>query len=89
MGYKHTYDTIYTHFQGTYNNIYGFGRLFCSFIIYPSTTHPPIFLPIRIRFYPSKVGGSLHKAMVNNNMGVSDGSIERLTWAVLAKVTAW
>ena len=28
MGYKHTYDTIYTHFQGITNNIYGFGRPF-------------------------------------------------------------
>ena len=34
-----TYDTIYTHFQGITNNIYGFGRpffapsLFCSSIL--------------------------------------------------------
>ena len=27
MGYKHTFDTIYTHFQCITNNIYGFGRL--------------------------------------------------------------
>ena len=64
MGYKHTYDTIYTHFQGIYNNIYDFGRPFFS----PSFfTRPPIFLPVHIRFYPSKwwVDGSLHKAMVH------------------------
>ena len=42
-----TRDTIYTHFQGITNNIYGFGRL-CSFILYPSThiyTRPYSFLP--------------------------------------------
>ena len=39
---------------------------FCSFICYPSTTCPPIFLPIYNGFYPSKwwVDGSLHKTMV-------------------------
>ena len=41
-----TYDTIYTHFQGITNNIYGFGRPF----LYPSTTHisarPSSFLPV-------------------------------------------
>ena len=53
--YKHTCDTIYTHFQGITNNIYGFGRPFCSFIV----------LPIHPYFYPSKwrVDRSLHKAM--------------------------
>ena len=37
---------------------------FCSVIAYLSTTHPPIFLPIHIGFYPSKwrVVRSLHKA---------------------------
>ena len=41
-----TCDTIFTHFQGITNNIYGFGRpLFCSFIFYPSTTRPPYFYP--------------------------------------------
>ena len=37
-------------------------------LFYPSTTCPPIFLPVHIRFYPSKwwVGGSLHKAMVQS-----------------------
>ena len=38
-----TRDTILNHFQGITNNIYGFGRLFCS-----------IFLPVHIRFYLSK-----------------------------------
>ena len=28
MDDKHTCDTIFTHFQGITNNIYGFGRLF-------------------------------------------------------------
>ena len=46
MGYKHTYDSIYTNFQGVTNNLCGFGR--------PLFTRPPIFLPIHIRFYPSK-----------------------------------
>ena len=45
IDYKHTCDTIFTHFQGITNNIYGFGRPFlCSLIFYPSTTRPPIFL---------------------------------------------
>ena len=55
MEYKHTCDTIYTHVWGITDSIYGF---------YPSTTSPPIFLPIHNGFYPSKwqVDGSLHKA---------------------------
>ena len=40
----HTYDTIYTHFQGITNNIYGFGILFCSFIFLP--IHPYFNLSI-------------------------------------------
>ena len=48
--YKHTCDTIFTHFQGLTNNIYGFGRLFAPSFFYPST----IFLPVHICFYPSK-----------------------------------
>ena len=41
------YDTIYTHFQGIINNIYGFGRPFFA----PSFfTRPPIFLHVHIRF---------------------------------------
>ena len=62
MDYKHTCDTIFTHFQGITNNICGFGRpFFAPSFFYPST----IFLPVHIRFYPSKwqVDGSLHKAM--------------------------
>ena len=44
MDYKHTYDTIYTHFQGIANNVYGLGRpFFCSFI----------FLPVDQYFYLS------------------------------------
>ena len=38
-----TRDTIYTNFPGITNNIYVFGRLFCSFI----------FLPVHPYFYPS------------------------------------
>ena len=47
--------------EGITNDIYGFGRLFCSFYsvhpyFYPSThisTRPPIFLPVHPYFYPS------------------------------------
>ena len=40
MHYKHTCDTIFTHFQGITNNIYGFGRPFFA----PSFfTRPPYF----------------------------------------------
>ena len=38
MGYKHTYDTIYTHFQGITNNIYGFEDLFLLLHFLP--VHP-------------------------------------------------
>ena len=56
MDYKvqtHMCDTIYTHFQGITNNIYGFGRpfIFCSFIFYPSThnsTRPYLLLPVQM-----------------------------------------
>ena len=51
MDYKHTYDTIYTHFWSTTDNIYGFGKLFCSLICYPSnhiSTCPQGFLPIQM-----------------------------------------
>ena len=41
MDYKHTCDTIYTHFQSITDNIF----VFCSFIFYATTTHPAIFLP--------------------------------------------
>ena len=50
MDYKHTCDTIYTHFWGITDNIYGFGRL-SSFIVYPSThisTRPQQILPIQM-----------------------------------------
>ena len=52
-GAKHTYDTIYTHFQDITDNIYGSGFFFCSFIFYPvhhPSTHisarPYSFLPV-------------------------------------------
>ena len=51
MDYKHTCDTIFTHFQSITNNIYGFGR---PFLLNAFCTHPHIFLPFQIRFYPSK-----------------------------------
>ena len=44
-----THDTIYTHFQGITNNIYGFG--ICSLIFYPSThisTRSYSFLPVQM-----------------------------------------
>ena len=61
MDYKRTSDTIYTHFWGITDNIYGFGRLFAPSFF----TSPSIFLPVHNGFYPSKwrVDGSLHKAM--------------------------
>ena len=37
MDYKHTCDTIYTHFWGITDNMYGFGRLF---IFDPSFFYP-------------------------------------------------
>jgi len=46
---KHTRDT---HFQGITDNIYDFGRLFCPFLFYPSTTDistcPQRVLPIQM-----------------------------------------
>ena len=44
MDYRHTCDTIYTHFQGISNNIYGFWRPF-----FPSFfTYPPIYFYLSI-----------------------------------------
>ena len=62
MDYKHTCDTILSHFQGMTNNIYGFGR---PFLLLQFFTHPQPVHHISTRFYPSKwrVDGSLHKAM--------------------------
>ena len=37
-----TRDTIYTHFQGVTNNIYGFGR---PFLLLHFFTRPPYFYP--------------------------------------------
>ena len=55
MDYKHTCDTIYTHFQGITNNIYGFGRPFLLLhflpVHHPSTnisTRPYSFLPMQM-----------------------------------------
>ena len=52
MGYKHTYDTIYTHFQGITDNIYGFGRLFFapsfSYLSTYISTRPYSFLSIQM-----------------------------------------
>ena len=45
-----THDTIYTHFQDTTNNIYGFGRPFFAPSFFPPSTHisarPYSFLPV-------------------------------------------
>ena len=59
----HTCDTIYTHFQGITNNIYGFGS---PFLLLHFFTCSPIFLHVHNGFYLSKwwVVGSLHKAML-------------------------
>ena len=45
--FKHTRDTIFTHFQGITNNIYGLGRFFLLLHFF---TRPPIILPVNIRF---------------------------------------
>ena len=47
MDYKHTCDTILSHFQGITNYIYGFGRPFLRLHFF---TRPPIFLPVHIHF---------------------------------------
>ena len=46
MDYKHACDTIYTHFWGITDNIYGFGRPFFA----PSHifTRPQQFLPVQM-----------------------------------------
>ena len=41
-GLQHTYDTIFTDFQGITNNIYGFGR---PFLLLHFFTRPPYFYP--------------------------------------------
>ena len=58
--YKHTFDIIYTHFQGITNNIYGFK----TFLLLNLLPVHPYFYPVHIRFYSSKwwFDGSLHKA---------------------------
>ena len=59
INYIHTCDT---HFKGITDHIW----FIYSFIFYPSTTRPVIFLPVHNRFYPSKwrPDRSLYKAMV-------------------------
>ena len=47
MDYKHTCDTILTHFQGITNIIYGFG-LEDLFLLLQFFTHPPIFLRVQM-----------------------------------------
>ena len=49
MDYKHTCDTIFTHFQGITNNIYGFGRPFFAPSFFTDiSTRPYSFLPIQM-----------------------------------------
>ena len=76
MGYKHAYETICTHFQGIYNTIYGFGRPFWLLHFF---THPPIFLPVHIRFTRPN-DRSLHKALqlTDNLDGVGEVDGARL-----------
>ena len=48
MDYKHTCDTIFTHFQGIINNIYDFGRPFLLIHLFtpPPPVHPYFYLSI-------------------------------------------
>ena len=84
MDYKHTCDTIFTHFHGITNNIYGFQRLFvfCSFICLPVHHPSTIFLPIHNRFYPSKINdgwtGLYIKLCVPGNAGLEPRSMLQL-----------
>ena len=50
MDYKHTYDTIFSHFQGITNNIYGFGRPFFTRPqpFHHISTRPYSFLPVQM-----------------------------------------
>ena len=47
INYKDTFDT---HLHIFSKHIYDFRGLFCSFILYLSTTHPLIFLPVHMEF---------------------------------------
>ena len=62
---KWTTNTHVTPFSLTFEDY----LFFAPSVFYPSATHQPIFLPVHIRFYPSKwrVDGSLHKAMYISN----------------------
>ena len=46
MGYKHTHDTIYTHFQSITNNIYVLEDLFLLLHFLP-VHHPSTHIPTR------------------------------------------
>ena len=58
MGYKHTCDTIYTHFQGITNNIYGFGRPFFWLLNFFARPQPVLHISIRpYSFLPVQMTG--------------------------------
>ena len=61
---KWTTDTIYTHYQGITNNIYGFGRPFLLLILLP--VHPYYYPSIFVFTHPND--GYLHKAMLQNKL---------------------
>ena len=96
MDYKHTCDTIYTHFQGITNNIYGFGRPFLApSFLYPSThifTRPYSFLPFQMNDGWTGLCIKLWKKMWLANLSC-DGTLEcppspvTVTAAVTAAVT--
>ena len=73
MDYKHTCDTIFAHFQGITNHIYGFGRPFFapSFFlpVHHISTRPYSFLPVimaggLVSTYKSMMGANLFFAWV-------------------------
>ena len=53
MDYKHTCDTIFTHFQGTANNIYGFGRPLSFWLLHFFTRPPKFYLSIFVFTHPN------------------------------------
>ena len=59
-------NTYMTQFTLTFKEQLTISMVLEDFLFLNFVTHPPIFLPIHIRFYPSKwrVDGSLHKAML-------------------------
>ena len=50
MHYKHTCDTIYTHFEGITDNIYGFGRPFLLLVL---PGHPYFYPPTAVFTRPN------------------------------------